>query len=756
MKKKFVFYIFLFVFFIIPFNSLISADETPPEPPPITCWDCSSSWVVYYCVGDCGGQIWGIKHTIPCYSCSDGSGGGGAEVVSPPFLVETCSPYKACEGGSSPVCVCKGRCYPAPTLNSLSSVSKNVFDSFGKVKLPVKLDWQDLNVSPCTVEHYEYQVNGAGGTDGRTPGSESEVEVRDCRLKSKTSYGWQVRACFDDCSPWGGPQSFNTSEAPELKTPYDSDWEGSNLANSEIPLTFTWCSIDDNPEMYVMWADINGIKAPFSPLPINKNGSGVLQASLSDDLFFSKTNNYAWKIAACYSEDWEGVCEQIEPDSSSYSQTWSVKPTGTLPAPVLLSPANDPLGANAVGLPLTIDWDGQNMIQSYAYQLTSIDSPIIEGSSSQSQDTLGTDILSLDTLYSWKVKPCWDYSGANCETQWSEEWKFRTTGAPPTGLSATPNVEGGVLMPTKLDWNDVSGAKSYYYEVATDPAFANIVIAETDKVVPLSEVEINYPQILMDNTYWWRVKTCADFNGEICGIASAPESFTTLRISPPTSLSPGTDDPSSPAEVVWNQLELSWNKIDGAQSYWYEIQSSVDGKTTNIKNSVSIDPINDVGKSLQWRVRACVDTVSTKIDDPKVCSDWSQWKQIKTIEPQGVAKTGILPCGRSVDNLKTTDYNEREQCQFKHFFLLIKNILNFILWKLTPIMLVIELIITGVISYFSGFMRDQNTLALIKSIWKWTGIGVGVIFFAWIFMVLLLALLGFQVSIFGNWWQIKF
>jgi hypothetical protein len=58
---------------------------------------------------------------------------------------------------------------------------------------------------------------------------------------------------------------------------------------------------------------------------------------------------------------------------------------------------------------------------------------------------------------------------------------------------------------------------------------------------------------------------------------------------------------------------------------------------------------------------------------------------------------------------------------------------------------------SGVIYYLS--MGNFNTTLRIKMIWRSTGIGSLIIFGAWTLVDLLLLFLGFQIKIFGNWWQ---
>jgi hypothetical protein len=69
-------------------------------------------------------------------------------------------------------------------------------------------------------------------------------------------------------------------------------------------------------------------------------------------------------------------------------------------------------------------------------------------------------------------------------------------------------------------------------------------------------------------------------------------------------------------------------------------------------------------------------------------------------------------------------------------------------------------IITGVIYYFSVFspeiLGEWATIANVRSIWKYAGIGYGIIFFAWLIINLFLAIIGYKFQIFGHWWEIKF
>src|SRR3989344_6842270 len=112
---------------------------------------------------------------------------------------------------------------------------------------------------------------------------------------------------------------------------------------------------------------------------------------------------------------------------------------------------------------------------------------------------------------------------------------------------------------------------------------------------------------------------------------------------------------------------------------------------------------------------------------------------------------GFVPCGGDRDNPET-DWKDMEPFQFRHFFLLVKILLDFTLWKLTPLIIVLLAVATGVIFYFQ--LGDVSVLATVRRIWHYVGIGVLILLFSWLFLNFLLGILGFDINIFGRWTEI--
>ena len=112
---------------------------------------------------------------------------------------------------------------------------------------------------------------------------------------------------------------------------------------------------------------------------------------------------------------------------------------------------------------------------------------------------------------------------------------------------------------------------------------------------------------------------------------------------------------------------------------------------------------------------------------------------------------GLVTCGRTFDDPNTL-WNEREPCQIKHIFILIKTIIDFLLWKLAPLLLVFLLVYTGAIYYLA--MGAPEAIARVKSLWRAAGIGYLLIFLAWNIISFILTLFGYKVGVFGPWWKI--
>jgi len=103
----------------------------------------------------------------------------------------------------------------------------------------------------------------------------------------------------------------------------------------------------------------------------------------------------------------------------------------------------------------------------------------------------------------------------------------------------------------------------------------------------------------------------------------------------------------------------------------------------------------------------------------------------------------LVPCG-----------GEGNPCQFCHIFVLINNILNFILTCLTPIIASLILVIGGFYLLTAGPSPEKVSQA--KSIITAAVIGIVIIFVAWVFLNTFLDAIGVaEWTGLKTWWKIE-
>ena len=100
----------------------------------------------------------------------------------------------------------------------------------------------------------------------------------------------------------------------------------------------------------------------------------------------------------------------------------------------------------------------------------------------------------------------------------------------------------------------------------------------------------------------------------------------------------------------------------------------------------------------------------------------------------------LVPCGG--DN----------PCQFCHIFVLIANIVNYVLTCLVPIIAGLMIIIGGLYLLAAG--ASPETLGKAKSVITATVIGLVIIFLAWVFLNTVLDFMGIaEWTGLGTWWE---
>jgi len=492
---------------------------------------------------------------------------------------------------------------------------------------------------------------------------------------------------------------------------------------------------------------------------------------IDDTCVFSKNTDYSVSVSSCLDSEAKICGEWSEERKFTTGELTKEGVPYQLEPPTLIAPEYDPAKPlPIVGKKDQLRWEADDCASYVRLFVAPLDeSPIISeilsnvesvGLSKDKLNELWDESNDLDKEYVWNVQPCWRVKNdVICETGvFSEEWHFKTTGKAPELLEPV----GWSKIPATLEWKEVDGAGSYRYQVATDSSFQYI-----DGYTVVPRKKIDYPEIKPDSQYWWRVKTCADEKGEVCGEWNERD-FKTYPIGIPKNLGPATG--TLPAT-------LKWDPDPGAHFYKY----MVDYASTTYDYDKDGNPIKETLAECQaktgsqiisptvtrstnlwlgeiclgkynWRVRSCLEESCTEGENPPLVSDWSNATYIAS-EITGPPEKGIVPCGRRTD-IRTTPYDEREQCQFKHLGFLLQNILDFLLWRLGLVIVAIMAVVSGVTSYFS--LGSPTAISQIKTIWKSVGKGYGIILIAWLLVNLILGILGYQVEFFGKWWQLPF
>ncbi len=485
---------------------------------------------------------------------------------------------------------------------------------------------------------------------------------------------------------------------------------------------------------------------------------------------------YSWQIKTCFNtspntkdEKFPHCNGNIEED---YGQKWQLigKPMSgsTIGKPTAAAPADNKNWTdenNLVGAGGTFNWTAPCGANSFLYDIqdetgksifdgdeicgadykkdsgrrigkSQITIALVEKDPKQDKDP-GTVQLKIDTKYKWRVKSCWPSIPVGeakniCSGQWSDYWSFRTTGKKPTiGSDAVK-----MAAPTAtLTWEPVSGFGSYRLKIVGNGAPTDEILVTTN------QFSFDYPGA--KKNYSWRVKTCADSAGTICGEWQAGTSFNSEDFPVPANLSPAGNITQLPSA-------LSWNGTDGY--FWVAAQ------VNNGEKSTSCDPewFNKeyAGKTVSGTDLAikaaeknasshCAGdwtfTVRPCFDDKCAARSFNEARQTFSVAGKSES-SGLMVCGQKSDD-PGTPYNEKEPCEIKHIFLTLKVIIDFVMFKLALLLLPIMALVTGGLFYLA---QDKTNLAArAKDIWKKIGIGYAILFFSWIIVSIIMALTGY-------------
>ena len=211
-------------------------------------------------------------------------------------------------------------------------------------------------------------------------------------------------------------------------------------------------------------------------------------------------------------------------------------------------------------------------------------------------------------------------------------------------------------------------------------------------------------------------------------IYSAPD------IKYPTSVSP---------PIYSGEFKFEWSG-DKANYYKYHINLP-DGTAKESTTSSSFVKVYtlDLGNH-NWAIASCEDEAGTN------CSEWSPAASFEIISAPKEFIGGLVPCGQRYNNPGNSGVYESKPCEFSDLFVMVKMLLDFLLWRLGLIALALVVLLAGTSSYFA--LGSPNIIANLKRLKDSTLKGYALMFSAWLIVNLILKLLGYTVT----WWIITF
>ena len=367
----------------------------------------------------------------------------------------------------------------------------------------------------------------------------------------------------------------------------------SNVGSFSIKITY-------NPASTVF----NNISGNFNGIPISANASGgVITLGWFDQ---SGTNpiNLPDNILTNLNFTYQGGTSNLvfNPTLTEVSdalgnpivgiefQNGSVSLLPIPSVPVLVSPANNAINQ---AINQTFSWNPSSNAVSYRFQL----------STDNAFNTIVSDLVTSDTSvsvsgllnstqYYWRVNA----TNAAGTSSYSAPFTFTTIIAVPVAPTLVSPANGAFGQPFEvtLTWNPVAGASSYRVQVATDEAFANIILDDSTVVNPNKVIS----GLESFTRYYWRVRA-KNFAGN--GNYSATFNFLT-KLGIATLISPTN------GALTTITFDLIWSKVKGATLYIVQISKDSLFATVDLEDQLTDTVRTTTGLTLNtkyyWRVRA--------------------------------------------------------------------------------------------------------------------------------------------------------
>ena len=392
-------------------------------------------------------------------------------------------------------------------------------------------------------------------------------------LQNNTKYYWRVSAIGANgdtstypSTAWNFTTIVDTPTVPVLLTPVDAAR-----------------SLPTNPTL--TWADTGGTTFRLQVA----SDAGFTNLVFNDSTITTKTrqltglaNNavFYWRVSA------KNVAA-----TTGFSSTRSFS-TQLAQVP-LVFPAS---GATGQAIDLILAWQPVSGAASYRLQVstsTTFSPALVSTSTALDQYTLSG--LTNNTKYYWRVSAV--NAGGDTSTYPTTAWNFTTIVDTPSVPALPAPIANARSLPQNptLAW-DATGATSYRLQVATDAAFAALIL--NDSTITTKSKQIS--GLAYDTRYYWRVRAK---NAAALSSFSETRSFTTLL---PTVAVP------APATGTVNQpvsLQLAWQAVSGAEIYLVQVSPTQSPFAPTILNATTANPSVSVSglqynTKYYWRVSA--------------------------------------------------------------------------------------------------------------------------------------------------------
>jgi hypothetical protein len=386
----------------------------------------------------------------------------------------------------------------------------------------------------------------------------------------------------------------------------------------------------------------------------------------------------------------------------------------------------------------------------------------------------------LNKEFTFEFRPCGDETGYYCTTTGEIIQPVKVTGLPPSvpfvELSSGPPPPRKIHIPHFFNWDASLGAASYW------------LLFDGSESHEIFVPSLNYPKeqskewvvLSTDGPYTWKVRTCADLcsvkdpNVLQCGPYSEELVFEGYNLFPPN-VEEGVLEflPQEGIKLKWvpvstqgidcthikvyykgvGEKEKRKDCIEKAKQNYLVLEKTLKGEVREIEIPPGLLPTSNETltykvDNTQFSTNICLGTYVYEIyyctgdyceQDPKECSE-SNRECVLTSGCKERGETRVAFFSIVTKKMPKAAIRGRgfgtcqnlvpcKECHLLDFFKIISNIMNCLLWTISPIACAFLLVYTGIGLYFS--FGAPEAVENAKRIWKMVGIGWLIMLFSW-------------------------